>query len=215
MSIAAVVFDLDGTLADTVADLAAAMNRVLGDLGLAGHAEEAYPAWVGEGARHLVQQALPPDRGDLVDEALERFQGDYGAHLLDRTRLYPGIPPLLDTLTERAIPVGVLSNKPHPLTERVAAALLSRWPLGAVEGHRPGRPRKPDPSGALAVAAALRVPASRCAFVGDTPIDVHTARAAGMMPMGVLWGLRDRQDLERAGARHLLAEPADLVPFLP
>jgi phosphoglycolate phosphatase len=209
-----VLFDLDGTLADTLADIASAMNRALSELGLPTHRLEDYAPWVGEGVARLAERALPPDRVELLEPAVSAFRADYAANLLVRTVPYPGIPELLDELRGRGIALAVLSNKPDPLTRRLVADLFSRWQFEAVVGQRPETPRKPDPGSALTIARAAGHAPAACALVGDTPVDVETALGAGMLAVGVQWGFCRRDDLERAGAHAIVDTPAELVPVL-
>jgi phosphoglycolate phosphatase len=190
-----VIFDLDGTLADSLADIAAAMNRTLEAHGFPVHPVSAYRTFVGEGVRKLAERALPPGTEGVRDAFLAAYQADYAEHLLDATRLFAGIPEVLDGLERARVPVGVLSNKPDAPTRRMVEALCGRWRFGAVFGERPGVPRKPDPAAALALADALGTSPDSVAFVGDTGVDVLTARAAAMRPVGVLWGFRPREVL--------------------
>ena len=190
-----VIFDLDGTLADSLADIAGAMNRTLQAHGFPLHPVSAYRTFVGEGVRKLAERALPPGTEAVRDTFIARYQADYDAHLLDQTRLFPGIPGVLDGLRAAGVPVAVLSNKPDPSTRRLVEALCSRWEFRAVSGERSGVPRKPDPASALALADELRVPPERVVLVGDTLVDVLTARAASMRPVGVLWGFRPAEVL--------------------
>jgi phosphoglycolate phosphatase len=190
-----VIFDLDGTLADSLEDIASAMNRTLAAHGFPVHPISAYRTFVGEGVRKLVERALPADREHLRDAFLAAYQADYAEHLLDATRLFPGIPEVLDGLSAAGIPMGVLSNKTDLPTRQMVEALCGRWKFGAVVGERPGVPRKPDPSSALALADALGAPPEAVAFVGDTSVDMLTARAASMRPVGVLWGFRPKEVL--------------------
>lgn len=210
----AVVFDLDGTLVDTLADIGHAMNAALAALGQPGHPFEAYRGFIGEGVRRLAERALPPGRGDLVDAATAEFRRVYGEHLLDRTRPYPGVPELLDGLVAAGVPLAVLSNKPDPATRRIVESLFARWPFAEIGGERPGVPRKPDPAAALAIADALGVAPARCLFVGDSGIDVATARAAGMVAVGAGWGFRGADELRAAGADVVLGAPPELLPLL-
>jgi phosphoglycolate phosphatase len=190
-----VIFDLDGTLADSLEDIASAMNRTLEAHGFPAHPLSAYRTFVGEGVRKLVERAMPPGTDPLREAFITAYQDDYAEHLLDATRLYPGIPAVLDGLQRAGVPVGVLSNKPDAPTRRLVEALCSRWQFGAVVGERPGVPRKPDPASALALADALGAPPESVAFVGDTSVDILTARAASMRPVGVLWGFRPKEVL--------------------
>jgi phosphoglycolate phosphatase len=190
-----VIFDLDGTLADSLEDIASAMNRTLAGHGFPVHPISDYRTFVGEGVRKLVERALPPGTEHLRDAFLAAYQADYAEHLLDATRLFPGISGVLDGLAAAGVPMGVLSNKTDLPTRRMVEALCGRWKFGAVVGERPGVPRKPDPSSALALADALGAPPEAVAFVGDTSVDMLTARAASMRPVGVLWGFRPKEVL--------------------
>jgi phosphoglycolate phosphatase len=205
----AVIFDLDGTLADSLEDIASAMNRTLEAHGFPVHPVSAYRTFVGEGVRKLVERSLPPGTQQVREAFIADYQADYAEHLLDATRLFPGIPEVLDGLQRAGVPVGVLSNKPDAPTRRLVEALCNRWQFGAVVGERPGVPRKPDPASALALADALGAPPEAVAFVGDTSVDMLTARAASMRPVGVLWGFRPKEVLatgaEAAGTAEELA----------
>src|ERR671921_816593 len=154
MSYDAVLFDLDGTLLDTLADIAQAANEALAGAGLPGHPPEAYRRFIGDGVAMLFRRALPPERVEegLVERCVATFRDAYGRCWDARTRPYAGIPELLDVLAGRGLALAVLSNKPDDFTRRCAEAYLGRWPLRAVLGQREGVPRKPDPAGALEVA---------------------------------------------------------------
>jgi phosphoglycolate phosphatase len=121
---------------------------------------------------------------------------------------------VLDAIAAHGVPMAILSNKPDAFTRRMVHELLGRWQFRAVVGQREGAPRKPDPASALAIAAELGVPPTACLLVGDTNTDMATARAAGMVPVGVLWGFRERGELEAFGARHVLGHPDELLPLL-
>ena len=190
-----VIFDLDGTLADSLADIASAMNRTLRAHGFPVHPVSAYRTFVGEGVRKLVERALPPGSEELREAFVADYQADYAENLLNETRLFPGIPEVLDRLRSARIPVAVLSNKPEEPTRRLVDALCGRWEFRAVFGERPGVPRKPDPAAALVLADALAAPPGSVAFVGDTSVDMLTARAASMRAVGVLWGFRPNEVL--------------------
>ncbi|MEZ6185873.1 MAG: HAD family hydrolase [Planctomycetota bacterium] len=211
MTIRAVVFDLDGTLVDSLPDIAGSMNQVLRELDLPVHPLAAYRRFVGEGVERLVEQALPPSASDRREAALEAFRSVYGARLTAESVVYPGIHELLAGL---GLPLAVCSNKPHPLTQRVVRELLGEVDFVCVEGERAPRPRKPDPAMALDVAAALSLPPAEVAFVGDTLTDMQTAVAAGMRPLGVLWGFRDRAELEAHGAEATFSEAHELLSWV-
>jgi phosphoglycolate phosphatase len=140
---------------------------------------------------------------------LERFYLHYRAHPVVQTRVYDGIPALLDHLAPRAT-LAILSNKPHDLTVAIAERLLGRWPFAVIAGQRPGIPLKPSPEPALIIAEELGVPPDACVLVGDSPSDVVTARAAGMVAAGVSWGFRPRAELVAAEPKWLADTPADL-----
>ena len=216
---AAAIFDLDGTLVDSLADIAAAMNWALAHHGLPTHPEAAYRDFVGEGVRELVRRSAglapaaarleaPGPEAALQAALLESYRGHYAAHLLDRTRPFPGMPDLLARLAGGGVRLGVLSNKADAFTRQLVEALFPGQAFGAVYGERPGVARKPDPAAALALAAELGVAPGACAFVGDTPVDMKTARAAGMHAVGVTWGFRGAEELRAHGAQ-ALASGAD------
>jgi phosphoglycolate phosphatase len=191
-----VIFDLDGTLADSLDDIASAMNRTLRAQGFPTHPVSDYRGFVGEGLRRLVERALPPGTESVREAFLAAYQADYAQHFLDETRLFPGIPPVLDALAAAGVPMAVLSNKFDGPTRQLVDALCNRWTFREVFGERPGVPRKPDPASALALADALGAPPESVAFVGDTGVDMLTARAASMRPVGVLWGFRPEEVLD-------------------
>jgi phosphoglycolate phosphatase len=212
--IRAVLFDLDGTLADTLADLANATNWALQQVGCPSHPVDSYRYMVGDGARELCARALPADKQGSVDDVLRLMRQHYDAHCFDLTRLYPGIPELVAAFTERHLKLAVLSNKPDEFTKRVIAHYFQSAPFAIVRGQRPNVPLKPDPTAARQIAQELDIPPARWLYLGDTNTDMQTARAAGMHPVGVLWGFRDRAELLASGAEHILAKPGELIDFL-
>ncbi len=213
MPLKAVLFDLDGTLVDSLADIAGSMNRTLVRRGHPPHRVEAYRGFIGEGVEHLVRRALPGASPDELAQVLAAYRADYLEHLFDGSPPYPGIPELLQALRARGVPLAVLSNKAEPATVKLAEGLFPGL-FAQVRGERPGTPKKPDPTAALALAAALGVAPADCAFVGDTAIDMKTARAAGMVPVGVAWGFRP-EELVPHGAAHVLSHPRELLALLP
>jgi len=211
-----VLFDLDGTLADTLEDLAAAMDRVLRREGLPGHGYAEYQRMVGHGIRQLVSAALPADRRDeaTVDRCFARMMADYGEHSLIKTHLYDGVAELLDALRGRGLKLAVLSNKADEPTRRIVTALFADGAFDAVAGARPDVPLKPDPAGALLAATSLGLDPGRMLYVGDSPTDMRTALAAGMTPVSVSWGFRTRGELVEAGASAVLDHPLQLLELL-
>ncbi|MBN2798540.1 MAG: HAD family hydrolase [Deltaproteobacteria bacterium] len=209
-----VLFDLDGTLADTLVDLCVSLNHALALGGFPPHTDQGCRARIGGGARELVRRALPPEAEAQTDQVLEAFRVHYQAHLLDRTVLYPGIAALLDRISAQGLPLGLWSNKPQEMTEAIAARLLAPWSWRIVRGHRRGVPPKPSTEALPDLLGALGLPAGRVAMVGDSEVDLGAARAGGMAPFTVLWGLRDEETLRAAGASRLSRSPAELADQL-
>ena len=212
----AILFDLDGTLLDTLEDLAAAANRALDTLGLPAHPTDAYRVFVGDGLRTLAERILPGEQRSAarVDALVAAFEREYSRTWNERTAPYAGVPEMLDRLTTGGYRLSVLSNKPDAFTRLCVEQLLPHWTFAPLYGQRPGVPKKPDPAAALAIAAELGLAPAEVLYLGDTATDMHTARAAGMEAVGVLWGFRSADELRAAGARHLLAHPGELAPLL-
>jgi phosphoglycolate phosphatase len=210
----AVLFDLDGTLADSLADLATATNGALTQLGCPTHPVERYRYMVGDGARELCARALPADQQGLQDEVLRRMRQHYDRHCFDLTKLYDGIPELISALAERRHRLAVLSNKPDDFTKRMIAHYFQPSPFAVVRGQLPNVPLKPDPTAARLIAQELGIPPAHWLYLGDTNTDMRTARAAGMHAVGVLWGFRDRDELVESGAEHIVAKPEDVLALL-
>jgi len=210
----AVLFDLDGTLADTLGDIAAAGNHAMTALGRPTIEQHRFRHLAGQGLPYLIRHALGPAHGHLVEQGIELFREYYGDHSLDRTVPYDGIPELLEALGSHGLLLAVLSNKPEPATRALVDALFSRHRWAAAAGARPDTPLKPDPTAALRIAESLGVPPARWAYVGDTRVDMETASAAGMFAIGVLWGFRDEPELRGAGARAIAAHPRQVLDLL-
>jgi phosphoglycolate phosphatase len=213
-NIRAVLFDLDGTLADTLADLANATNSALAQLGCPTHLLDAYRHKVGDGARELCARALPADKQHLVDDAVRLMRAHYDTHCFELTRLYEGIPELVSALAECRCKMAVLSNKPDDFSKRMVAHYFKPSPFDAVRGQLPNVPLKPDPTAALQIAAELGLPPAQWLYLGDTNTDMRAACAAGMLPVGALWGFRDREELVESGAKHVLARPKEVFELL-
>ena len=214
MKIRAVLFDLDGTLADTLADLAHATNWALAQVGCPAHPVESYRYMVGDGARQLCARALPADKQELQHEVTRLMRQDYNLHCFVLTTLYPGIPELVAALGKRGLTPAVLSNKPDDFTKRTIAHYFQPSPFAIVRGQLPNVPLKPDPTAALQIAQELGIPPAHWLYLGDTNTDMRTARAAGMHAVGVLWGFRDRDELVGSGAEHVVAKPEEVLALL-
>ncbi|MBI2919209.1 MAG: HAD family hydrolase [Chloroflexi bacterium] len=216
MPFAAVLFDLDGTLLNTLDDIASSANSALAEIGFPVHAAEAYKYFVGDGRGALAVRVLPEDRRDeaTVARLIACIDREYNQHWADTTRPYDGVPELLRSLATRGTKMAVLSNKPDDYTRLMVSRLLPEWRFEAVVGARPSVPSKPDPAGALEIAGRLGVPPQQWVYVGDTDTDMKTARASGMFPAGALWGFRNEEELTASGARALLSHPTDLLALL-
>lgn len=212
----ALVFDLDGTLLDTLDDLADAGNRVLAGMDMAQHPVEAYCYMVGDGLRTLIQRILPSDKvsEELVEQAMAAFSKDYGVNWNRKTAMYSGIESMLDELDSAGLPLSILSNKPHQFTVDCVEQLLPNWNFHPLFGQRDGIPKKPEPDGALEIATLLGLDPADILYVGDTATDMETARRAGMDSVGVLWGFRTAEELTGAGARYLISRPSELKGIL-
>lgn len=212
----AVLFDLDGTLIDTLEDLGNAVNRVLAGQGFPEHDLERYRYFVGDGVTMLMTRALPLDRqdDDTIALCVKAFREDYGRNWNVKTRLYDGVPEMLDKLVLPGLKIAILSNKPHEFTERCVSELLSDWTFHVVFGRRDTVPRKPDPAGAIEVAERMNIPPGDFLYLGDTNVDMKTADAAGMFPVGVLWGFRPAEELLESGAKALIHKPIEILDLL-
>jgi phosphoglycolate phosphatase len=208
------MFDLDGTLADTLVDIAAAGNHVLTELGLPALPTPRYRYLAGQGAHWLVAEALGPDRAGQVPRGLELFKQYQLAHGLEHTEPYPGIPELLAELARRGLKLAVLSNKPDAATQVAIRTVLGRVGFDAVVGQRDDAPLKPDPRPALAIARRLGVEPEHWLYLGDTRVDMETARRAGFFAVGVLWGFREEPELRDAGAQAIIRHPREVLELL-
>ncbi len=216
MNFKAILFDLDGTLLNTIEDLTDSMNQVLSRFGFSGHDQEAYKYFVGDGVESLIRRALPADRVDeeMVAQCVASMRDEYGRRWDKKTRPYPGIPELLDALCQRGISMAILSNKVQDFTEICVSRLLSRWSFRIILGARPTVPKKPDPTAALEIAESMDITPRKFLYLGDTSTDMQTAVGAGMFPLGALWGFRTAQELMAHGAKALLKKPLDLLQYL-
>jgi phosphoglycolate phosphatase len=210
----AVMFDLDGTLADTLADIAAAGNYAIAQVGSPPHPVNAYRKLAGQGGLYMIEEALKPEHRDQAARCLVIFRKYQLEHGLDHTAPYPGVPELLDGLTQRGLKLAVLSNKSDQGTRVAVQRVLGKWHFDAVVGQRDDVALKPDPAGALAITRQLGVPVERWLYVGDTNVDMQTAKAANMFAAGVLWGFRDEAELRENGADIIVSHPTELLKLV-
>lgn len=203
---------MDGTLLDTLADIAEVTNRVLQRHGYPLHPMDQYRFFVGQGAGKLIEQVLPDKAREesIILACVKDFMIEYEKSWNHNTALYDGIADLLNELEKRGIRKSILSNKPDDFTKAFAREYLNNWTFDEIHGNSKRFPRKPDPAGALLIAEELGLVPDEIIYIGDTAIDMKTAVAAGMKPVGVLWGFRDREELLANGARELLENPMDL-----
>lgn len=211
-----VIFDLDGTLLDTIGDLAVACNAVLALRGLPQHSYEEYCTYVGNGIMRLVERALPDELRTPENVALVRadFVRYYTEHIDTYTKPYDGIAELLRDLVRRGVQVAVASNKFQAGTEKLIRLFFPEVPFAVVFGQRPGVPLKPDPAVVNEILALTGVAADEALYVGDSGIDIQTAAAAGVRSVGVTWGFRSREELVGAGARHLADRASEILGLL-
>jgi phosphoglycolate phosphatase len=216
MKYKAIIFDLDGTLLDSIEDLKDSMNSVLESHGFPTHDTETFKYFVGTGMRNLVMNSLPPEERSqtIIDNCLSQMRKEYGKRWADKTKPYEGIPQLLDALTEKNIKMAVLSNKIHDFTTLIVDRLLKKWNFDVVFGERASVPRKPNPAGALEISSLLDIPPEKFLYLGDSDTDMETAKNANMYPIGVLWGFRKAHELLAAGAKKLIHHPMELLEFL-
>ena len=207
--IKAVLFDLDGTLTDTIQDISDAMNHALRMHDLPGWTVAEYCYLVGDGAKTLAKRAVR-DRQDLALSVQKAYQAYYETHNLVTSKPYDGIPEMLDELQKRGYKLAVFSNKPDADTKNVVAHYFPQVKWDVVRGQVEGVPVKPDPMGALAVADVLGVAPDEVLYLGDTATDMNCARNAGMHPVGVLWGFRKEDELRQSGAEVIIAHPREI-----
>ena len=207
------IFDLDGTLADTLEDIADAMNRVLDGRRLPVHSCASYKLMIGKWLRNLVSQTLPAETRteETIAACLDQLIADYREHCLDKTHLYDGVADLVSRLRADGVKLAVLSNKADDLTRRIVGALFDPGTFDVVMGAQRGLSLKPDPAVALLVGDRLGVPPERIAYLGDSGIDMRTATAAGMAAIGVAWGFRTRDELVENGAGAVLNHPLQVL----
>jgi phosphoglycolate phosphatase len=216
MTFKAVLFDLDGTLLNTLEDLADAGNAALDDMGFPPHEPEAYKAFVGEGLLMLARRCLPQDHcdADTIERCAALIRNSYLDLWRDKTHPYPGVAEMLSDAHGHGLALSVLSNKPDDFTHKCVEHFLARWHFEVVMGARDDLALKPAADGALEIAQRIGVLPEEFLYVGDTATDMRTACAAGMWGVGALWGFRGAEELRQAGAQVLIEHPTDLLMLL-
>ncbi|CAK7038135.1 MAG: Phosphoglycolate phosphatase [Desulfovibrio sp.] len=205
------IFDLDGTLIDSLEDLADSVNTALAERSLPTHPVEPYKYFVGDGMNNLVLRACPKGcPTDTVNSVFARVKEEYGKNWAKKTRLYDGIRPMLERLAAQGVPTAVLTNKPHEFTREVVDHFLPGVSFIVAQGNRGDGKAKPDPTLALEIAARMGLAPGAVGFVGDSRTDMDTACNAGMVAVGVLWGFRPEKELLDHGATVILGHPDEL-----
>jgi phosphoglycolate phosphatase len=215
MRFKAIIFDLDGTLLNTLGDISNSVNSILSHEGFPIHTLKEIRSFIGHGTKSLIYYSLPPDKRDnnFVQKNLDAFLTDYNQNYYKKTFSYDGVPEMLDELTKRGIIMAVLSNKQDRLTKKCIDKLLPEWKFEIVLGSNDLFPLKPDPAGALNISEKLNIPPEEFLFLGDSIVDIQTALSAGMLPVGALWGFQPDK-LEGSGARALIKNPVEIIKYL-
>ena len=209
-----VIFDLDGTLLDSIEDIASSMNKVLESLQLPTHKIEDYKHFVGGGVDILVENALSNQSKEIKDEVTKRFKIEYDGKLHSKTLPYDGIYELLDELKKLDINLAVLSNKPHEFTVSYVNHFFKNYNFKEIHGQKKDVPKKPDPKAALDIVKCLDSSCENTYFIGDTKIDMQTAKSANMTAIGVLWGFRDKKELRDFGADFIVSNPLEILKII-
>ena len=209
-----IIFDLDGTLLDTLEDLTASMNYALVKLGCNPRHREECRGMIGNGLTKFAERALPKNRKGLRDELLKIMVTYYQHHCLIKTVPYEGIRSVIGTLSDKGIRMAVLTNKNQKPAETVVTHFWNKGVFGPVVGVRDGRKIKPDPNSTLEILEQWQLNASEVIFIGDSEVDIQTAHAAGVFSVGCEWGFRDTEQLLAAGAKTLIQKPVQILDFL-
>ena len=213
MTIKAVIFDLDGTLLDTLGDLTAATNQFLAGRNFPTHTQESISSFVGYGSLVLLQKALPIDKMESAEGLMDEFLAIYKKQT-HHTSLYPGIAQLLTALGERGTLMALYTNKPKGPMEIVLDKFLSPWTLSPAIGQDATSPKKPDPQGIYTILEQLGITADQAVFVGDSEVDIETGLNANMTTVGVTWGFRTHQQLKACKASVIINTPLELLNLL-
>lgn len=217
MAYKGIIFDLDGTLIDSMADIAAATNRTMAKHGFAEHPVESFRHFIGDGVRKLILRALPESERSneqVISSCLSCYADDYRTTWNVKTSLFPGIADAIEQLSAKGLKLAVLSNKPDEFTQACVLHYLKQWRFDTVMGASTRFPHKPDPTSAIHIARSWGIEPAEVVYVGDMQVDMQTARNAGMLAVGATWGLRTREELIKAGAQRTVDRPEELVRIL-
>lgn len=213
----AVIFDLDGTLSDSIASIKFCGDKALGAFGFGPFTEQQYKYFVGDGAANLVRRALTAGGDvDLVhfQEAYALYREIFRENCMYQVKPYQGIPELIEGLKERGVKIAVLSNKPHAETVNVIEALFGKGCFDSIQGQRENVAIKPSPEGVFQILGEFRLAAEDVLYLGDTATDMRTGKSAGAFTVGALWGFRDRAELEEGGADKIIEHPLQVLELL-
>lgn len=213
--IKAIVFDLDGTLLDTVPDIAAALNRALAACGLPTHEQKKVETFLGGGIRDAVMKATPQGTdAEVIERVLDLYRDDYVANCTEQTRLYDGVREMVDGFAAQGMDMVVLSNKTEATAQKIVAHFFPNGEFKAVFGRVSNRPLKPHIDAAKPVLEVLGLTPQEIAYVGDSNTDILFAKAVGMLPVATPWGYRSREELVEAGAEKIAEQPMDLLKLI-
>lgn len=208
-----VIFDLDGTLLNTIDDLGRATNFALHEFGYPEHALTSYPLYVGNGVRRLIERTLPEDARvpEIIDPVLDKFKEYYNEHLTVATVPYPGIPELLEALQRKGVKMAVASNKYQAAVQTLITHFFPSVEWAAIEGQKEGVPAKPDPSIVFEILGKVPMRKSKVLYCGDSGVDMETARRACVDSCGVTWGFRPAKELRDAHADNIVTSPEEII----
>lgn len=213
--IKAILFDLDGTLVNSLLDLASGVNYALASKGYPTHDTDAFKYFVGDGIPKMIERALPPEHRTAkeIDEVKNVFLSYYAIHYADKTHAYNGMPELITDLKSNGLKIAVVTNKAQDMANKVVTCVYGDI-FDLVIGMRDGILPKPDPTSALMAMNQLGVTPEECIFIGDSGMDVATAVNSGAVPVGVLWGFRKEDELLKSGAKYIISKPQELLDII-
>lgn len=214
--IKACVFDLDGTLADTIESLTYSVGETLKEMGLDNISKEECQSFVGNGARRLIELSVTAAGGDETrfDEAMEIYGRIFDDNCTYHVTPYAGVSDILEQLKRKGIRLAVLSNKPHKQTVKVIETMFGKGTFDVIFGQQENVARKPDPEGVYLILEELGVSNSECLYIGDSEVDIATGNNAGTKTVGVMWGFRTLEELKKAGAEYVIRKPEDLIEYI-